>query len=147
MFHEVLETDVQFARALMQSHQGDKEIISALRLRGVEAQKAAQLVNDLRHNVPVKGLAFLPEARRAEQRLVSTPQGVKETATATPAEERRPRQRRKPISGWGLVIGLVIIIFLWALGYCLLHDENNPIDMEKHDLPTPPSSKDFDEKR
>ena len=49
MIHEIVSSDVDFARGMMGSGHPDAEILAYLASRGLDPAKAAQLVVDLRH--------------------------------------------------------------------------------------------------
>ncbi len=48
MTDDILQSDIELARGLIQARQDDKQIIEALTHRGIDSGKAAQLINDLR---------------------------------------------------------------------------------------------------
>ena len=135
MIHDILDSDVQFARGLIKSNQPDSEVISALCRRGVEAVKASGLVTDLRRNLLVKGIVNPARTPRA---ITQAP--AKDVAIAMDPRKgaKRPRHHRSSVPWWFLI---VVAIFLWALAYCLLHEENPSSDLEKHELPAKPSFK------
>jgi len=135
MIHDILDSDVQFARGLIESNQPDAEVISALCRRGVEAVKASGLVTDLRRNLSVKG-ALAPA--RIPRAITQTPAIEGATALEPRKGEKRPRHRRSSVPWWFLIIAA---IFLWALAYCVLHEENPAPDIERHEVPAKPSFK------
>jgi hypothetical protein len=49
MIHEIVSSDVEFARGMMDSGHPDTELLAYLATRGLDPAKAAQLVDDLRH--------------------------------------------------------------------------------------------------
>jgi hypothetical protein len=139
MVHDVLQSDIEFARALMQSNQADTEVVSALCRRGVEPAKASRLVEDLRNNVPVTGtLPPLPGFRSERRRSRPAEPKRSEPVAETHTSERRSHHRRSSIPWWFLIIAAISI---WAIGYCLWHDDKNTADYEKHAIPAKPGSK------
>ncbi len=144
MVHDVLDSDVQFAQGLIATNQSDDEILSALCRRGVAADKAFRLVQDLRNKPSGKFAAALTGPSRGITQASSPVAPVEMQKSVEHKRERRLRHRPKSVPWWFLIIAA---IFIWAIAYCLLHEENSASDYEKHDLPAKPSPKDFDEKR
>jgi hypothetical protein len=142
MIHEILSSDVDFARGMMESGHPDAEILGYLASRGLEPAKATQLVDDLRHGR--KPNAQLPfELRPVGQNAV----GGRGTAKgeAHPGHHphlKRSGSRKSTLSAipWWFV--LLIGIAVLALGYILLESGNNlsmdAINQNKHELPPAP---------
>jgi hypothetical protein len=138
MIHELVSSDVDFARGMMDSGHPDAEILGYLASRGLDPAKAAQLVDDLRHGrKPDAQLPF--ELRPAGHRAV----GGGETARKEP-QPGQSFHRQRPRSGkhnrsaipWWFV--LLVVIALLALGYVLLETGANVSVEDKHELPPAP---------
>jgi hypothetical protein len=142
MIHEIVSSDVELARGMMDSGRSDTEILAYLASRSVEPAKAAQLVDDLRHGrQPSTQLPF--EFRPAAHHAVAG----RRTATAE-AQPAQPSHRKRSGSGkhkrsaipWWFVV--LVAITLLALGYLLLGPGSSApadaINNEKHEIPPPP---------
>jgi hypothetical protein len=127
MVGDVLDSDVLFAREMLDANHPDAEILAALRRRGVTPGKAAQLLKDLQTRPHEVRAALSAESAFLRTRLEETP-GDPAKANAV-----RPRPRRDGAFPWWFL--LIALIFSWALGYCLFHDDHPATDYEKHALP------------
>ena len=142
MIHEILSSDIDFARGMMDSGHPDTEILGYLASRGLEPAKAAQMVDDLRHgrkpNVRLPA-EFLPAGHSAAGRKVTA---NKEATPVAPAHQKRSgsrKHKRSAIPWWFI---LLAVIALLALGYVLLESGGNlstdAINQNKHELPPVP---------
>ena len=126
MVRDVLHSDVEFGRRLVEENQADAQIIEALCRRGIDRSKAARLVEDLR------------QKRRPEVEAAAAPELV--AAAHLPAGiEADTRKRRGPsiaIPWWFL---LLVAIFAGAVAYFFLQDgnviEHGPSDADRHEVP------------
>jgi hypothetical protein len=139
MIREIVSSDVDLARGMMDSGHSDPEILAYLASRGLEPARAAQLVDDLRHGrTPSAQLPFAlrPPGDRAG--------GGRGTATgeahhAPHSHRKRSRTSKYKLSAipWWFVI--LASTALLALGYLLLqvgtHLSTDGIDKSKHELP------------
>lgn len=142
MIHDLLSSDVDFARGMIDSSHPDAEILAYLASRGVEPSKASQLVDDLRHGRhPSAPLPFMP--RPVGHGSVGGPGFAREgTHRQHHAHRRRShsgKHRRSVIPWWFLML---VFVFLGALVYALFqagaHLSKQGIDQYKHDLPSAP---------
>jgi hypothetical protein len=138
MIHEILPSDVEFARGMLHSSHTDAEILACLAARGIQATQAAALVNDLRHGrQPSAQLPFEPA--RTFHPPIAGAQTVPEPRPAPRHHAHRKSHQPKGIPWWFVVL---VLIFVLALGYILFEtgrtistDSANP---EKQVIPSPP---------
>jgi len=139
MIHEILQSDVELARGMLDSSHTDAEILSYLASRGIEAAKAAQLVDDLRHGrAPIVQSPFGPDLSSSGAR--AKPRAAMPEAAA-PAQPPRHHSHRRRHGGGGIPWWFVLlaVIFLLALGYALFEtDTHVSTNADKHDIPPPP---------
>ena len=142
MIHEIVSSDVELARGMMDSGRSDIEILAYLASRSVEPAKAAQLVDDLRHGR--KPSAQLPfELRPAAPSAVGGPRTAGEEAqSAKHAHRKRSgsgKHKRSAIPWWFVIL---LGITALALGYLLLGPGSSAptdaINNEKHEIPPAP---------
>ena len=141
MVHDVLQSDIEFARAQLQSNHSESDVVTALQRRGVDETKASKLVTDLRNNVAVKGTDPLPVGGGIKRRLSAPlpPSASVPVIEPDKGMKRHHHSRRAPFPWWFLII---VVIFIWALAYAIWHDEKNTRDFEKHEIPAKPTIKD-----
>jgi hypothetical protein len=137
MTHDILPSDVAFARGLLKGIQPDSEIINSLAARSIEPAKAAQLIDDLRHGRdPKVQMHFVLGVRPKEANPPATPQ-VPVTAPSAP---RRKKHKRSRVSWWAIALGMIV---LWAIWYAWLKlgaDASRDLhELDKHRLPDPPT--------
>jgi hypothetical protein len=142
MIHEIVSSDVDFARGLMDSGHSDTEILANLASRGVEPAKAAQLVEDLRHGR--KPSAQLPSEFRPPG---SSAVGDRRTARGEATQARHSHRRRSgsgkhqrsAIPWWFVILAGIALL---ALGYVLLetgtHLATEGVNQDKHEVPSVP---------
>jgi hypothetical protein len=135
MIHEILPSDVEFARGMLDSARSDAEILSFLASRGIEPAKAAELLDDLRHGrTPDVPVAFMLGQRHEPADAVRSPLPA---AQPHRAHGRKHRHRSFP---WWFV--LLLGIFLLALGYAFFEAGSGVVgerlDQDKHEIPPPP---------
>ena len=145
MIREILSSDVEFAKGMLDSSRSDTQILACLSSRGIDSAKAVDLLDDLRHG------------RRPDTRPVLVPGSTGHSATesgraagadAVPASasqrrhshgRRRHKHSRVP---WGFI--LLAAIFILALVYALFEMGSDAskatVDKAKHDLPPPPGN-------
>jgi hypothetical protein len=142
MIHEILSSDVEFARGMIDSSHSDAEILASLTARGLEPAKAAGLLDDLRHGrKPSAQLAFVPGP--VDSLTTKGPQPAGATAPWSPEPPRkrlhRRRHHRNSVPWWFI---LVVLIFTGALGYAFLQLHayllKESADKVKHELPSAP---------
>ena len=129
MVGDVLDSDVLFAREMLDANHPDAEILAALRRRGVTPEKAAQLLKDLQTRPHEVRAALSAESAFLRTRLEETP-GDPAKANAV-----RPRPRRDGAFPWWFL--LIALIFLWALGFCLFYDDQ---PLPGYDRSVPPKA-------
>ena len=105
MTHDILQSDIDFAKGLISGNRQDNEVVTALVRRGIEVSAATRLVEDLRHSRPVRPQAESPylvsaqaavarrTAAKAEQRPASpseTPKSHRHSSRRSSQKESRP---------------------------------------------------------
>jgi hypothetical protein len=140
MTREILRTDIELAIKLRKADRSDDEVIAALALRGVDAAKAAQLVDDLRHDRNVSsqilsGLEFAPRRRSRSKR------GPSRSEPSQPSLSSEEQSRSEPPTEAGagkrktsVALGLIAAILVCsgvAVGALLISNRlhqagNNP---------------------
>ena len=145
MIHEILISDVELARGMIESGHSDPEILACLTSRSLDPAKAAQLVGDLRHGRK-------PNAQRPfdlRQTVHTTDEGrstERSQAHQPPPAEHSHRKRsrsgkhkRASIPWWFV---LLACIALGALGYVLFEAGKQAsaegINAEKHQIEPAP---------
>jgi hypothetical protein len=139
MIHEIVSSDVDFARGMMDSGRSDTEILAYLASRGLEPAKAAELMDDLRHGrTPSAKLPF--ELRPPGHRAVGgrgTARGEAHPAQHAYRNLSGSWKRKLSAIPWWFVV--LVGIALFALGYVLLEAgsrlSREGIDKDKHELP------------
>jgi hypothetical protein len=142
MIHEILQSDVELARGMVNSCHPDAEILAFLASRGVEPAKATQLLDDLRHGrQPNVQLPFVPrpDDQGALDRVGVTRREAPREHHSASRGSRSGKHKRPGISWWLVIL---ILVFLWALGYALFGTgtggSNELIDRTRHELPPAP---------
>jgi len=118
MTHDILQTDIDLATRLRDDQRPDEEIILALAHRGVDAAKAAELVDNLRNGrAPTSQPIIPPEfarMRRPRSRNVARETGQNPpTRDSLPASGRERRAqpavqgRKKSLVLWFAAVALV----------------------------------------
>ena len=127
MTHDILQTDIDLATKLKDDQHPDEDIVLALVRRGITQAKAAQLVDDLRHNrmasiqsaIPAEfALGQRPALRRAAaQTEQSSPKPSPQTASPREQPVRPPSRPRKksPASWWAAAALVALVIVVVAL--------------------------------
>jgi len=95
MTHEILQTDIEFAKAQIGSNLPDDQVAMALTRRGVDPAAASQLVQDLRNGRPIQPPAAAPEwvSRRRSVSGRSTTK-VQDQPSIQPPQPRSTSHRR-----------------------------------------------------
>jgi hypothetical protein len=125
MIREILSSDVEAARRLLEGCHSDAEILAYLQSRSIEPAKAAELLADLRQGRPVK-VELLPPLGTG---------GGPETIHGAHHHHHHHHHKhgRQDIPWWFVLLGA---IFLGALGYCLLEWRDTivteKLDMDRH---------------
>jgi hypothetical protein len=143
MLNEILPSDVEFAQGMVNSSRSDPEILSFLTSRGVPPDKAAQLLDDLRHGrkpVFVEEYALGSTARRTPHKSGRHEARVPQEEVSIPSHSRHRKHKRSGGAWWFV---LLIIVFLWAVWYAFFKTgadaSRDVIDMDKHTIPTAPN--------
>ena len=143
MIHEILSSDVEFAKGMLASSHSDAEILGYLASRGIEPAKAVELLDDLRHGRrPSTPLAFEVDTARSRAAEKGRPAGA--DAPAASESRRRHshgrRRYRQPRMPWWFI--LLAVIFVLALGYAFFQMgsdvSSESVNKAKHELPPPP---------
>jgi hypothetical protein len=143
MIHEIVSSDVEFARGMMDSGHPDTELLAYLATRGLDPAKAAQLVDDLRHGR--ESSAQLPyELRPASPSAIGSRETPRGAAQPAPHPHRkRSGSRKHTLSAipWWFVI--LVGCALLALGYVLVQTGDGlateGVNKDKHELPPAPT--------
>ena len=113
MIHEVLPSDVDFAREQLSSEQPEAEIVSALAARGVGPAKATQLLDDLRNGrKPAVQILVVPRSNGNGSRR-SHGSARREAPHESPAPSRRSGHsghRRAGVPGWFLLLAALALL-------------------------------------
>jgi hypothetical protein len=142
MIHEILESDVEVARELINSSRPDTEIVAALAARGIETAKATRLLDDLHHGrKPVVEMLVVPRpsgAGTVGRREASRGNAAPNEKHTHGSRSRSSEHHRAGIPWWFI---LLILIFLGAFIYAFLetgnHAASDAVDDSKHELPPP----------
>jgi hypothetical protein len=143
MIHEILSSDVEFAKGMLDASHSDAEILGYLASRGIDPAKAAELLDDLRHgrkpNTPMTLVPHAPGPTAAER-------GGPVGADAFPGSESRRRHShgrrryKQPRMPWWVI--LLAAIFILALAYAFFEAgseaSKESVSKVKHELPPPP---------
>jgi hypothetical protein len=142
MIHEILSSDVDLVKGMINSAHSDAEILAQLSSRGIDRSKAAVLLDDLRHGrKPSVGMPFVPVAEHP--RTTRPPQRPSEQKPqkpdSPPVRSNRRTHRRQGTPWWFL---LLVLIFIMAIWYAFFHEGSNSsrdlINSSKHEIPPPP---------
>jgi hypothetical protein len=111
MTPDILQSDLDLARKLLHAGRPATQIITALRHRGIDSERAARLVADLQSGKPVEpdkpikiSLSPAPSPPASQQSDVKSSRPP--DSSAKRAARSRPR-RTEPVSHWFTVIALV----------------------------------------
>ena len=143
MIHEILSSDVEFAKGMLGSSHSDAEILAYLASRGIDPAKAVELLDQLRHGrKPDTPPAFVPGGAGHP----ATESGRAAGADAFPASGSRRkhshgrRRYKQPSMPWWFI--LLAAIFILALAYAFFEMGSDvskeSVDKVKHELPPPP---------
>jgi hypothetical protein len=142
MIHEIVSSDVDFVRGMMDSGHPDAEILAYLASRSLEPAKAAQLVDDLRHGrKPSVQMPFeiRPDGHSAVEGRKTARTEPYQAPQSHQHSSRSGKHKRSSIPWWFIII---VGIALVALGYVLLETGSNlsteGINKDKHEIPPPP---------
>ena len=141
MIHEILPSDVEFAREMLHGSHSDAEILTALASRGIEPARATELVEDLRHGrKPSFQVQFGPgsSAHRAKRGPGTATEDPRQAA-GSPKPHSRHRRHKRSGGAWWFV--LLAVIFVWALWYAWFKSgpSQELIDFDKHRIPDAPT--------
>ncbi|HOC56099.1 MAG TPA: hypothetical protein PKI20_10795 [Verrucomicrobiota bacterium] len=142
MIHEILPSDVEFAKGMLDASHSDEEIRTSLAARGIEPAKAAALVDTLRHG-QTPHIPFPPGLPVARHHHEASP-----SASNSPPPEKRHvsrehfhRNKLKASARWLWVV-VVAVIFTVAIGYVLLQVvgvvTHMGVQQDIHELPHSP---------
>ena len=142
MINEIVPSDVEFARELLNSNHTDAEILTHLASRGIQPAAAAALLDDLRHGrkpsvwqPPLSGQFRTRGASRRHPRGQAAPDPV----PASRHSYHRQSRRNIGIPWWFV---LLVLVFVFALGYALFeasrHIPEGTVGPDKHEIPPPP---------
>ena len=143
MIREIVPSDVDFAKGMLNSNRSDAEILASLTLRGLEPARASQLVADLRHGRRVASdLSFLPppgthHGGHAKASTAKSKPYWEQSVTPKRAHSGRHRRAATP---WWLVF--LIVVFVGALVYAWMNlgrqSAGDAATQRRHELPPPP---------
>ena len=143
MIHEVLPSDVEFVRGLLNGSHSDAEILAALASRGLEPAKAAQLLDDLRHgrrpdtHVPS---ALASPAPRATHGPRKTRTHAPPLVDSRPPESRHRKHKSDGVSWWAIIVGAICLWALWFIFFRAGADASQDvINLDKHHIPDAPT--------
>jgi hypothetical protein len=142
MIHEILPSDVEFARGLINSSHSDAEILAYLASRGIETAQAAKLVDDLRHGrQPSVQVPFVPfPGGHGTSGRAKVARAHSHHEYHAPQRHSRSGKHRTAGLPWWFV--LLLLIFVGALIYLFLGTEPDAskaaIDHGRHEIPSPP---------
>jgi hypothetical protein len=143
MIHEILSSDVEFAKGMLDSSHSDAEILGYLASRGIDPAKAVELLDNLRHGrKPNTPMAFVPAS--TSQPATESGRAAGTDALAESESRRRHshgrRRHRQPHRPWWFI--LVAAIFILALAYAFFEAgteaSKDSVNKVKHELPPPP---------
>ena len=143
MIREIVSSDVDFARGMMDSGHPDAELLAHLASRGLDPTKAAQLVDDLRRGrQPNARLPF--ELRPAGPSTTGSPDPLRgEAQPAHHPHRKRSGSRKHKLSAIPWWFLLLVGIALFALGYVLVQTGNGlateGVNKDKHEIPPAPT--------
>ncbi len=143
MIREILSSDVELAKGMLEASHSEAEILACLASRGIDSAKAAELLADLRHGRrPDTRLAFdlggAPPAA-IESRHAPGGDGVPASESRRRHSHGRRRYHRQGVPWWFLVLAA---IFILALAYAFFEVGSDvskeSVSRVKHELPPPP---------
>ena len=142
MIHEILPSDVELARGMLDASHSDAEILANLASRGIEPAKAAELVDDLRHGrTPRTECPYQLAAtgRRQKPRPEATDPQVPQKPDSPHGRSHRKPHKRSAIPWWFAVLAL---IFILAIGYALFEAgravTRSGMQQDRHEIPAAP---------
>jgi hypothetical protein len=143
MTNEILETDIELARNLLQKGRAAHEVCMALAQRGIEPARAEQLVSDLVEGKQVQvDLPFRPVQRRSSRAAAlgsPRPKEAAEESWESIRERGRQKSRPSPFSpaspyfSVGLAIAGAVII-----GAVVMHNRHARKEMIEFNQPANP---------
>ena len=142
MIHDILSSDVDFAKGMMNASHSDAEILVYLASRGLEPANAAHLVDDLRHGR--KPSVRLPSEFRPAGHSAVGGRGLA-NKEAAPAQHSHPsrsgsrKHRRSDIPWWFIILaGIALLAFGYVFFGSGTRVSRDAVDLEKHQIPPPP---------
>ena len=142
MIHEVLSSDVDLVKGMINSAHSDAEILAQLSSRGLDPGQAAVLLDDLRHGrKPNVGMPFAPVAAHPHAtRPARTRREHKTPNWASRPEGGHKRTHRHRGTPWWF--WLMVIVFILAIGYAFFEMgadvSDSTVSKIKHEIPPPP---------
>jgi len=120
MIHEVLPSDVEYVKGMLDESHSDGEILASLAARGLEPAKAAELVDTLRHGqtpyIPFPpGLPVARHHSDVSGRASNSPTQGKRHVSRGNSHWEKPKSIAR--SFWVVVLA---VSFAIAIGYVLL---------------------------
>lgn len=142
MIHEILPSDVELVRGMLEASHSDAEILANLASRGIEPAKAAELVDDLHHGrTPSTQCPYELAAtgRRQTLRTEATDPQVPQKPDSPHVRSHRKAHKRSIIPWWFTVLAL---IFILAIGYALFEAgravSHSGMQQDRHELSPAP---------
>lgn len=141
MIHEILPSDVELAKGMLDASHSDQEILASLAARGIAPAKAVELVDTLRRG-QTPHIPFPPGLPVARHRREASPRA----SHSSPPEKRHVsrehshRNKLKASARWLWVV-VVAVIFTVAIGYVLFQIvgvvSHMGVQRDIHELPHP----------
>jgi hypothetical protein len=128
MVHDILPSDVELARGMLDSGHSDAEAVAFLASRGVEPAKALELLDDLRlGRTPNAQIFSIPGASdHADAAIAGTQPLVRRH------RHHRHKHSRREVPWWFVCLA---VIFLLSLIYCLLEwRQSLVVDRQDRDI-------------
>jgi hypothetical protein len=132
MTGDVLPADVEFARGLLSSNLSDSEILEHLAVRGIHPDKAAQLLDDLRHGrePAVEGHFALGSRVHPSSRRTSAPRKTR------PAGSGSRARRRAVVVACLILVAFFVLWVTWQTFFKHAADSPKaPTGINQHPLP------------
>ena len=143
MIREIVPSDVDLAKGMINSNHSDAEILASLTLRGIEPARAGQLVDDLRHGRRIASdLSFLPppDTHHGGHAKASTAKSKAYWEQPVAPKRAHSGKHRRAGTQWWLVF--LIVVFVGALVYAWMNlgkqSAGDAVGQHKHELPPPP---------
>ena len=141
MSHETSASDIEFAQGMLNAGCSDAEVLASLTSRGIEPAKAAELLDEVRHDrTPSRDGTEAPgrsgsHHRHRRRRVSSHAHGRLESPSK---HSYRGRKYKGPSGLWWFVP--VALIFIIALVYAFVEvgadRSSQPAGRDQHRLPT-----------